>query len=218
MKTNNADLITPTAFFPHLNKLLAIVLSCAFLTGGCANPEVTRWVSTISGGLLGALVGKWVGGDKGAFWGGVLGAGFGFGVGQVIYKNQRDLETRRKVLASSIAEASKVLDEHRAYNKHLEEQIKKVNEALQRITDSQSKGEITAVQAQQMRQELVPGIDSMSQEAKQTAQTLQEFTRKAEASEQKAQLLKEIAELKQENDKLDKLLENIAAQRTTAGQ
>jgi hypothetical protein len=201
-----------------LFKITTVCLVSCLLSLGCQNPEGTMPAGAAIGAGVGALVGGLAGGGKWAAIGGLAGAGLGLLGGKIVYDKQKDLETRKKVLAASIADTSKVLNQHREYNKHLDLQIQKVKQEIQNIAESEAKGKITPEQAKQARQQLAPGIETMSQEAKQTAQTLQDFTRKAELSEQRAQLLKEIEELKQENDKLAQLLETIAAQRgATAG-
>ena len=88
---------------PLLRCLVAALVFC-LLASGCQNPTFTRIVTTVGGAVVGAGGGYLAGGEKGAIIGGLAGGAAGFAVGQLIYDKQKDLETRKQVLAASVAD------------------------------------------------------------------------------------------------------------------
>lgn len=225
MNSSPTERMNSAALSSFSGKWLWAITLCGLLVVGCKNPTWTKIASTAGGAVAGAGLGYLAGGEQGAIIGGLAGGAAGFAVGQMIYDKQKDLETRKKVLGASIADANKVLNEHREYNKYLEAQIQQVMDALQRINDAETKGQVTPAKAKQMRQELVPGIDGMTTEVKQTAATFKEFANKMESTPQTTTTAEEYAkevkireELKLEEARLTQMLETLAAQRNSAAQ
>lgn len=195
---------------------IAPVVAAGTLLVGCQNPELTRWFFPLVGLAGGALVAKYYEGTKWAAGGAALGGALGMVAGQIVYEKQMDLETRKNVLNASISDAKTVLGQSKAYNSKLQKMIDEVQAALNKIEADLVKNRITAGQAKELKVALVPALETLSQEARQTGRTFEDYTKGLEASEKRAQLLKEIQDLNAENAELENLLQKVAAQRTAA--
>jgi hypothetical protein len=195
---------------------ITAVAAAGALLVGCQNPEATRILSTLTGLAGGAFIGKYFGGRDGAFIGGALGGALGLAAVQIIYKNQMDLETRRKALDASIDDAKVVLDQSRAYNTKLQKTIQAVQAQLDRISADFSDNKITARQAKELKAALVPALDTLYVEARQTGMTIEDYAKKVESSDRKAPISKEIEGLNAEIAKLQKILQTAAVQRIAA--
>ncbi|MBL9135537.1 MAG: hypothetical protein JNK85_06695 [Verrucomicrobiales bacterium] len=204
----------------RLARRLALILCGATVLPGCSNPKYTRAASTGLGAVLGGTVGYFAGGAEGAAIGAGAGALAGWGLGEVIYRRQAELEAQKAASRMRVQEAEKVLEKYRAYNAYLAKYITSAQTVANDISENRYSGE----QLAKIRQDTIAEIDKASAGAKESVKAIQTFRGEVEekqaltADEQERDKLRaQVEKLRKEEEELSQQLDSLTNVRGRVG-
>lgn len=212
-----------------LKKSICVILLAGLLAGCADMSDRTRTllegigVGTAAGAGLGAAIGALAGGKsgawKGAMLGGIAGALVGYGVGSHVADQKEKFASDEEYLDAVIQNAREANEQTKAYNAHLSDEIKKLDQETALLVSQYNQKKVTKAALDNEKERLEAKLTESEKVLQAVKDELAIHKRvlaqeKDQSQDQLNALQEQIAELERNRAELEQQVDTLASIKT----